>query len=289
MDGRLLGSGLLRSVNALASPKNRRDVAADSVSVLSPKSNVSRITHGLPKGGKHYANDEAAMVDAACAGDAGVVERILLAGVDADASVGGEPALHIAAEEGQLEVVRRLVKLGATVDLADNEGRTALHAAARNNRMAVAAYLISNGAEVDRADGNGRTALHLAAMQGLRAQCTYLIAKGADIHLCDADGLSAVDHLNNAALPSEAVRGVSGAVISEPQLRQLFNRLRPDDNGTAPLPAFERWLAESDTMGLPPGVHERRVADILAEARARGDNRVRYGEFCRAALRLAAQ
>eukprot|EP01062_Namystynia_karyoxenos_P074314 TRINITY_DN71194_c0_g1_i1.p1 TRINITY_DN71194_c0_g1~~TRINITY_DN71194_c0_g1_i1.p1 ORF type:complete len:292 (+),score=109.63 TRINITY_DN71194_c0_g1_i1:72-878(+) len=238
------------------------------------------------RGAKKYANDENALVNAACAGDAGVVERILLAGVDADARAQGEPVLHIAAADGLLDVVRRLVKLGATVDLADETGRTALHAAAMNNHLPVVAYLISSGAEVDRGDGDMRTALHHASMRGLRTLCTYLLEKGADPKRRDAEGMTAVELMNNSAFLPEVLNNINGVLVSEVQQRQLFDRLDTGRSGTLPLGRVQELLAELD----PIGVQQRAapVESVLQEVDGRGDGRVTFDEFARIMLRIAA-
>jgi ankyrin repeat protein len=58
-----------------------------------------------------------------------------------------------AAERGDMECVRRLIRAGAPVSAAAARGAgavTALHAAAGNGHSAVVAALLAGGAEVDK-------------------------------------------------------------------------------------------------------------------------------------------
>eukprot|EP00438_Fugacium_kawagutii_P020191 Skav207608 [mRNA] locus=scaffold1878:29344:34177:+ [translate_table: standard] len=97
-------------------------------------------------------------------------------------------ALHWAALLGQNSVAELLLKMGATVDGKDREGRTALHCAAHNGNTSVAQILLANGAEVDATDGEGdpwnvqiqicRTPLHWAACLSHCSVADLLLSKG---------------------------------------------------------------------------------------------------------------
>lgn len=50
--------------------------------------------------------------------------------------------LHLAASEGQLEVCRLLLELGANIDATDELGQKPLHVAAQNNYSAVVALFL---------------------------------------------------------------------------------------------------------------------------------------------------
>eukprot|EP01065_Artemidia_motanka_P010677 TRINITY_DN15695_c0_g1_i1.p2 TRINITY_DN15695_c0_g1~~TRINITY_DN15695_c0_g1_i1.p2 ORF type:complete len:127 (+),score=40.66 TRINITY_DN15695_c0_g1_i1:501-881(+) len=125
-------------------------------------------------------------------------------------------------------------------------------------------------------------------MRGQRAVCHYLIEKGASIRLRDAANLSAVDHMNRSSLTPEVLDNIGGAVVSDPDMRQLFKRLSPDQDDTVDLREFEARLGEFDPIGLPAQADAARFRDILAEAHARRDGRLRYSEFARVILRVSA-
>ena len=56
-----------------------------------------------------------------------------------------------------------LLKSGADPNLAMSDGRTALHVAADNGGVSIIKYLLANGADVMKADNQGETVLHKAA------------------------------------------------------------------------------------------------------------------------------
>jgi len=66
---------------------------------------------------------------AADSGDADEVRRLLAGGLDVNlrSAPVGFTALHVAADQGEVEVARVLLEYGAKVDLRDSEGDTALY------------------------------------------------------------------------------------------------------------------------------------------------------------------
>ncbi|CAG2214126.1 unnamed protein product [Mytilus edulis] len=75
-------------------------------------------------------------------------------------------ALFLAAEEGHIESVMRLIDMRCDVTIRDKEGETAVHVAARKGHHHVVKRLLMIGALVDDRDVDGRTALHVAADNG---------------------------------------------------------------------------------------------------------------------------
>src|SRR5262245_10852290 len=73
------------------------------------------------------------------------------------------PPLHDAALAGDAKRVRRLIGEGADVNAHSARGWTALHWAVHSGAASVVALLLENGAEADAVDEDGKTPLHHAA------------------------------------------------------------------------------------------------------------------------------
>lgn len=110
---------------------------------------------------------------AACDGHADVVKVLLAHGARLAAhSRTGKSALMIAAESGQcqsIEVMNGMDRDGvrAVIDDKDRSGNTALHLALKNGDEEVARQLIGMGASCNVMDGDGRNAMMLAVVMGL--------------------------------------------------------------------------------------------------------------------------
>ena len=85
-----------------------------------------------------------------------------------------------AAEDGNREQVRELLKQHADVNAPQPDGMTALHWAARGDDAEMAQLLIGAGAHVKAADRYGMTPLTLAATSGSARMLEILIKAGAD-------------------------------------------------------------------------------------------------------------
>ncbi|MCB1314661.1 MAG: ankyrin repeat domain-containing protein, partial [Leptospiraceae bacterium] len=74
-----------------------------------------------------------------------IIEHILRAGVPVNQTHGSNPqsALHLAARNGNISIVRLLVRAGANVALEDADGNTAEDLADENNHEAIVEYLDS--------------------------------------------------------------------------------------------------------------------------------------------------
>ncbi|MEM2677506.1 MAG: ankyrin repeat domain-containing protein, partial [Thermofilaceae archaeon] len=71
--------------------------------------------------------------------------------------------LHKAAEEGDLQRVKKLVENGANVNAKDEYGSTPLYLAVLNGHLELARFLVEKGANVNAKDIVGWTPLHIAA------------------------------------------------------------------------------------------------------------------------------
>ena len=78
-------------------------------------------------------------------------------------NIGGATALHIAAREANLEIVKILVENGADVNLVDNEGWTPAMRAALVGDAKIIDFLISKGAKLNQTNVVGESAIIHAA------------------------------------------------------------------------------------------------------------------------------
>jgi len=126
-----------------------------------------------------------------------------------------EAPLHVAAREGDFDIVKQLVQAGADVDIKDANERTAVEYAAHQNHKPIVAFLISkkatitgankwgitpftsaayaghsdivklfldNGLRINSRDRNGHTMLTAAASGGRKDLAVLLIELGADLN-----------------------------------------------------------------------------------------------------------
>ncbi|MET0402945.1 MAG: ankyrin repeat domain-containing protein [Cystobacter sp.] len=106
----------------------------------------------------------------------------------------GYTALIHAAQEGQTELVRLLLKHGAQPNYATpDNGHTALMSAA--GYPDVVDVLLEAGARLEAAGRGGRTAASFAGMSGCRAAFEHLKRLGANVDRKDGGGKSATDYI----------------------------------------------------------------------------------------------
>ena len=101
-------------------------------------------------------------------------------GLDAD--------LLAAAEEGAIEKVLRLIKLGANIEAQDNKGQTALMLAVQWEHTEIVILLLKHKANIEAKDNSSRSPLHYATQQNNRQILELLLTEGADPKLKDTDG-----------------------------------------------------------------------------------------------------
>lgn len=88
--------------------------------------------------------------------------------------------LFIAAQDGNLPLVRCLVRHGAIVNTRNKKGKSPLLVAASNGHADVVKYLLSYGAFIDGNDEDGKTPLFIAAHNGYMDIVECLIQCGAN-------------------------------------------------------------------------------------------------------------
>lgn len=130
--------------------------------------------------------------EAAALGDLHQLDRILR--VDPHAvqsfSSDGFTPLGYAAYFGHLEAVRRLLRAGASPNVASRNPLSVmpLHSALAEQRKEMARVLVEAGADVGAAQGDGWTPLHYCAYSGDVETARYLIDHGAAGDQVNRDG-----------------------------------------------------------------------------------------------------
>lgn len=119
-----------------------------------------------------------------------IIRYLLEVGASVNA-LGGEQwssALHWAVSKGHLSSMAMLLGYGADVSLKDQPGYTPLHIAAQHGQYFAILYLLALGVPVDERDSYGRTALLWAAYRGHTETVQVLLQEGASPDAMDNSG-----------------------------------------------------------------------------------------------------
>ena len=122
-------------------------------------------------------------------GDVAEVRRLLRAGANvALANNYGASPMTLAAEVANTDVLKVLLEAGANADSPNPEGQTALMAVARTGNVEAAQLLLDHGATVDAKEKwGGQTALMWASARRHPEMMQLLISKGADVNAASID------------------------------------------------------------------------------------------------------
>ncbi|HEY3330234.1 MAG TPA: ankyrin repeat domain-containing protein [Capsulimonadaceae bacterium] len=139
------------------------------------------------------------------------VDRLLKRGVPVDLAMpDGNTALHVAANEEDLELTRLLVDAGADVNVINLEGATPLDAAVGTGNVDLAKMLIAAGANVKHRD-DGYSALDIAIGSGAQGMVDVLLECGADTRgLSREEVLAETELIDDDGDPVSAIRPVMG-------------------------------------------------------------------------------
>ncbi|XP_044262237.1 ankyrin repeat and death domain-containing protein 1A-like isoform X2 [Tribolium madens] len=94
--------------------------------------------------------------------------------------IDGQTALFHAAMGGHIEIIKRLIDLGANLNKKNKENKTALHVACERGHCDVADLLLTHEADMEAKDTNGNTPLHVASQNQQTETVHILLETGAD-------------------------------------------------------------------------------------------------------------
>lgn len=112
--------------------------------------------------------------------------------VNAPDDESGATALTVACRAGQLNVVRELLRYGASIDQIGAKGFTPMGAAVFGGHELIVMELLRKGARLDASGVTGQTPLHLAVATGQPRLVALLLKNGADWQAWNGHGRHAL-------------------------------------------------------------------------------------------------
>lgn len=166
--------------------------------------------------------------------------------VGKDHNWSGMTPLLIAIGNGNLELVKKLIELGADLETKDDSEYTPLLLAVSLERinLDIVKALLEAGADLEAKEYRGETPLMKMVKGGDLNLMLMLVEQGADIHVTNKEGLSAVDLANKTnsefgvAMTEKARQMQANEKASRPKALSFINRnksadaSKPDDLAT---------------------------------------------------------
>lgn len=106
----------------------------------------------------------------------------------------GLTALHAAAQNGQMEIIRYLLQFKIDINTTSKAKETPLLSALARSHIGIAKLLMENGADVNAVNAKGETPLMLASGNGSLEICQALVEKKANLNQKDNEGNTALIH-----------------------------------------------------------------------------------------------
>ncbi|UYV81345.1 hypothetical protein LAZ67_20000861 [Cordylochernes scorpioides] len=132
--------------------------------------------------------------------------------------------LHIAAQEGFLEISKFLVEKGANIHARNESGSKPIHIAAREDHLDIVKFYLDQGMSINDFGVAHQTMLHYASISGNLRVVKYLSEMGCDINMKDKNGITPLQfaYLYNHQDLVEYLLN-KGATSSSNQFQQLVD------------------------------------------------------------------
>lgn len=101
--------------------------------------------------------------------------------------------LFMAATNGSVATIGRLLSQGVNINSSNRERETALHMAAARGQYSAVIYLINHGANIHARTIKNWTPLHHAVRFRHANIANYLMKRGSQVYAKTSDGMSAID------------------------------------------------------------------------------------------------
>lgn len=171
-------------VSYLESNGGKEDV--DELLVAARRGDLQAIDAAIARGANLEVMDGrelTPLMRAALYGHPAAIARLAKAGAKLEAMAEGQTALHKAANENQVEVIRALIAAGANVNARpDPSANTPLYVAVGNHAVQAVAALVDGGADANAGPDNDTTPLGLAIVRGHLAITRELLRGGARVN-----------------------------------------------------------------------------------------------------------
>lgn len=129
-----------------------------------------------------------------------IVDYLLDEGANVNTANGFHNRLvHQVAQKGSLELLERLVSLGAVYNCMDLDKETPFLTAVKKNRHEIVDYMLEDlvGVDITSVDNLGKSTLHYCASLGYKDMFMKLWYQGVDISLVDNKGNTAIDYITD--------------------------------------------------------------------------------------------
>lgn len=144
-------------------------------------------------------------LDAVRNGDAKEARKLIEMGADINVTdEWGSPAIMVAIANGHASTAKMLINMGCDISL--EYGSALLHEASLSGLTEIVSILIERGVNINATDGLGRTALMKAIWMSRRGPLHLLVEKGANITVTDDEGRTAFTLASEMQYDSEILK-----------------------------------------------------------------------------------
>jgi ankyrin repeat protein len=133
-------------------------------------------------------------IHAAAYGNTGRLAELLATGMNPDAKLNGDCALHHATSSNQPDCVELLIKTGADVDSLASTRRTSSMIASDYGHAQCLRLLVEAGADTEKLDAAGLNAARIATLGGRAACLQTLLDAGSPVDVVDRLGKTHAMH-----------------------------------------------------------------------------------------------